>query len=200
MEMNKTTTLLIVVVVAGALLATVILLTRPQPEQETFSEDFESGFDAWSADSDVPEDPNNPGNPVAWAIVRVSNNSFSGNYSVLMSIDERQDDGTIWIERKLTLDASSMKSVNVSFQLWSASESFNTLAEVVGYVGKYSPEAEADFQVQGAANQISGWLAYSFSSEISTDDTGEVYVALGISVTWETKMSYFIDAVEITVS
>jgi hypothetical protein len=56
------------------------------------------------------------------------------------------------------------------------------LAAVVGYIGESKPQAEADFQVLGAANQVSGWKVYSLSNEIVTSNTGEVYVALGISV------------------
>lgn len=197
--MNRPVMWLIVIVIAVTLLAAVLLM-KPQPEKETFFEDFENGFGVWTTDSDVPDNPNNPGYPVAWTIERVSNNSFSGNYSVLLSIDGRQDDGTIWIGRKLNLDPSSPKSVNVSYQLWSESESFNTLAVVVGHIGENNPVVEADFQVLGAANRVSGWLDYSFTSEINTNDTGEVYVAVGISVTWETDISYLIDAVSITVS
>jgi hypothetical protein len=93
-----------------------------------------------------------------------------------------------------------VKSVIVSFQLWSSSESFNTLAAVVGYVGQEDPEKKADFQVLGAANQVSGWRTYVLSVETSTGKAGEVFVALGISVRWETDLSYSIDDVRITIS
>jgi hypothetical protein len=38
-----------------------------------YSEGFENGFGEWSADADVTEDPNNPGQPVEWHIDRVAN-------------------------------------------------------------------------------------------------------------------------------
>jgi hypothetical protein len=61
------------------------------------------------------------------------------------------------------------------------------------------PQVEADFQVLGAANLVSGWRAYSLSNEIFTTNTGEVYVALGISVRWETELIYFADNAEINI-
>jgi len=189
----------VILVVAAALLAFKFLSPELPPDQTTFFDDFENDFGNWTIGSQVPEDPNNPGQSVEWLVERSSNHSYSGNYSVLFWIDGRQDDGTIWITRKLTFEPNSEKSVNISFQLWSGEESFNTLAAVVGYIGENKPQAEDDFQVLGAANQVSGWRAYSLSNEIVTANTGEVYVALGISVRWETELIYFADSTEITI-
>ncbi len=82
--------------------------------------------------------------------------------------------------------------------MWSPSESFNTIAEVVAYIGEDNSEVEDDFHVLGAADQVAGWKAYSLSVGINTGSLGEVFVAFGISVRWETEMSYFADSVEIT--
>jgi len=198
--MNKAVALIaVIIVVAFALLAFKFLSPELQPNQTTFFDDFENDFSDWTIGSQVPEDPNNPGQNVEWLIQRSTNHSFSGKYSILFEIDGRQDDGTIWITRKLTLEPNSEKSVNISFQLWSGEESFNTLAAVVGHIGVNVPQAEPDFQVLGAANQEAEWKAYGLSKEIAVNNTGEVYVALGISVRWETKLVYFADSVEITI-
>ena len=198
--MNKAVVIFaVIIVVALALLTAKFLNPELQPEQTTFFDDFENDFGNWTIGSHVPEDPNNPGHRVEWHVERSSNHSFSGKNSVLFWIDGRQDDGTIWITRKLTLEPNSEKSVNISFQLWSGEESFNTLAAVVGYIDENKPQAETDFQVLGAANQVSGWKAYSLSNGIVTNNTGEVYVALGISVRWETELIYFADSIEITI-
>jgi hypothetical protein len=169
------------------------------PDQTTFFDDFENGFGDWTIGSQVPEDPNNPGHNVEWLIQRSTNHSFSGKYSVLFGVDGRQDDGAIWITRKLMLEPNSEKSVNISFQLRSGEKSFNTLAAVVGYIGINEPQAEPDFKVLGAANQEAEWKVYGLSKEIAVNNTGEVYVTLGISVRWETKLVYFADSVEITI-
>jgi len=149
-------------------------------------------------DSQVPEDPNNPGETVAWKIERTSDNSLSGNYSVSFQIDGRHDDGTIWLGRKLKLQPNSAKIVALSFQLWSPSESFNTIAEVVAYIGEDNPEVEDDFHVLGAADQVAGWKGYTISVEINKGSLSEFFVTFGISVRWQTEMSYFADSEEIT--
>ena len=199
--MNKAVaSITVILVVALSLLVFKFLSPELQPDQTTFFDDFENDFGDWTIGSQVPEDPNNLGLGVEWIIQRSTNHSFSGKYSVLFGIDGRQDDGTIWITRKLMLEPNSEKSVNISFQLWSGEESFNTLVAVVGYIGINKPQAEPDFQVLGAANQVSGWKAYGLSKEIVTNNIGEVFVALGISVRWETKLIYFADSVEIRIN
>lgn len=189
-----------VVILATVPMAVWLLLPKLQPKPEFFSDSFENGFGDWTLDSQVPEDPNNPGETVAWKIERTSDISLSGDHSVLFQIDGTQDDGTIWLERKLELPPNSAKTVTLSFQLWSPSESFNTIAEVVAYIGEDNAEVEDDFHVLGAADQVAGWKAYSLTVEINTGSLGEVFVAFGISVRWETELSYFADSVEIAAS
>ena len=197
--MRKAVFLAVGIVIVFAILAGVLLFWWAQQGQPvTYLSDFESGLGEWIADADVPEDPNRPGESVAWKTELVSNESFSGSNSVLFYIDGSRDDGTIWIERKLSVEPNVARVVNVSFQLWSESESFNAVAGVVGYVGETVPEVEEDFQVVGAANEIGGWKTYSFSSEL-TSGSGDVYVALGISVRWETEMTYLIDDAMLTI-
>lgn len=198
--MKKTIYVIAAVIIAATVLTSVILfqLTN-QPQSNQYKYNFDNGFEGWVADADLPQDPNNPGELVDWKVELVSNISYSGAKSALFYIDGLQDDGTIWIEKKLTLEPNTAKNVNVSFQFWSESESFNTIAVVVGYVGTKNPTVEDDFIVLGAANQAEGWKTYSVSNKVETDDSGEAYVAVGISVRWETPMTYFIDDITINI-
>jgi hypothetical protein len=68
----------------------------------------------------------------------------------------------------------------------------------VGYIGERNPENESDFQIIGAANQVSGWKTYNFSYANSSKNLNEVFVSIGISVRWEAAMTYFIDDVAVT--
>lgn len=200
--MKKLVYELIAAVIVVIVIAAVIFLYQPQqqPQPQSFTYDFEGNFDDWTADSHLPLDPNNPGKLVDWKVEPAGNVSFSGNKSVLLYIDGTQDDGTIWIERKLTLEPNTQKNVNVSFQFWSQSESFNSLAVVVGYAGSQNPEVEEDFQILGSANQAEGWKTYNLKQQLQTGNSGDIYVALGFSVRWETDLTYFIDDVKITLS
>jgi len=193
-------TSIVLIVAAIIVIASVWLLYPGGTQSLVISDDFESGMGSWMADADVPEDPNNPGENVSWAIERTNLEQFtSANHSLKFVVDGHQDDGAIWIAQKLNLEPNAVRTVNVTFQFWSESESFNTLAAVIGYVGGNSPAVEDDFQVIGSANQVSGWKTYTFESEVTTDDSGNAYVALGIAVRWETSLTYYIDDVQIIV-
>jgi len=67
-----------------------------------FADGFEGGFTGWSRASDVPQDPNNLKNPVAWMITRSTERAVAGSASLRYYLDGRQDDGTIWIVRGIS--------------------------------------------------------------------------------------------------
>ncbi len=166
----------------------------PTPTQnQTLTSDFEDGLGNWTADVDLPAQ-------VDWNVTTVANVSSTGNHSVQLYIDGLQDDGTVWIEQKLHLEPNQTRNVNVTFSFWSENESFNTMAAVVGYVGDKNPSTEGDFQVLGNANDVAGWKTYSISQEVDVGSSGDVYVALGFSVRWETQLTYNIDNVVITIN
>jgi len=170
-----------------------------QPKPYVIKADFEGGFGEWNVDADVPLDPNNPGHHVQWHIKRATNVTYSGQYSLEFFIDGRQDDGTIWIERKIDVRKSAEVRVKVSFYLHSGSESFNAIAGVVAYLNVSDPAKESDFADGrlGQANQVAGWKRYEYTVTINSGSNGEVWVAVGITVLWETGMTYYVDDVEV---
>jgi|SRR3990170_352056 len=189
---------IILVVVAAVALISMLRIGIPQPLVEEFEPDLgDTNFGDWTANSDVPADPNNPGSSVQWHIRRVSNVSRSGNHSAEFFIDGRQDDGTIWLERKINVLPNAQVRFTLSFFFYSEQESFNTLAAIVAYAGSAEPATEEDFTVIGNANEVAGWKNYVFNPTLNTDSSGEAYVALGISVRWETYMTYYIDDIVI---
>jgi len=188
----------VLVALMAALIIFVIGVWLLLPSPQKYSESFENGMGTWIADADVPEDPNNPGQPVEWHIRRVENPSRSGRFSLELFIDGRQDDGTIWIETKI--ESRRRSQVRVSFWLYSEEQSFNTLAAICTYIGAENPEAEDDFYVLGAANEVAGWKKYEYSAVLDSSQSGEAWVAVGISVQWETYLTYYIDDVEVEIS
>jgi len=170
-----------------------------QPPLQVIREDFEEGFGGWILDADVPLDPNNPGNFVEWDITRSKDVAYSGEYSLKFFIDGRQDDGTIWIERKINVKRNSQVKIKISFKFYSESESFNTIAVICAYAGIRNPDVEEDFTVIGPANEVKGWKTYNFTMSLHTGSSDEIWVALGISVRWETYMTYYIDDVKVEV-
>jgi len=88
-------------------------------------------------------------------------------------IDGKQDDGTIWLERKISVKTDAQIRVSISFWLYSEQESFNTIAAVVTYTGIAKPQIEDDFAIVGFANEAAGWKNYAYTANLSTDSDGE---------------------------
>jgi hypothetical protein len=165
------------------------------PTPITFREGFEGEWNSWEKAADVPDDPNRPGQKVAWAIDTSEEQAIQGNKSAKFTLDGRQDDGTIWLARSFRAPANKAFLMDLSFMFWSASESFNTLAKVAAYAGRLKPQREADFHVDQAADQAAGWKAYRYQFNVHSGVEGTVWVAFGISVVWETEVAYYIDDV-----
>lgn len=179
----------------------------------TFSEDFETdGLAGWAKDADVPDDPNEPGEKVDWNITISQDQARSGTQAVEYSIDGRQDDGTIWIVKRIDVEAGQSYQANVSAWAWSASESFNTIANLVMYLGTSEPTGEGSFPQSGQSgdiegadagglreplNRAEGWEEYTFEWTTPELESDVLFVAVGITVVWETHMTYFVDDVQV---
>jgi hypothetical protein len=193
--------ILITVAVAIVILSVLYVNLAPRVITDDFEQDTGQGdLGEWFINGDVPQDPNNPGHTVQWHIRRVSNISRSAAHSMELFIDGKQDDGTLWLERKISVKKTAQIRVSVSFWLYSEQESFNTIAAVVAYTGIAKPQVEDDFAVVGSANEAAGWKNYVHTANFSTDSEGEAWVAVGISVRWETYMTYYIDDVKIEIA
>ena len=190
--MSRNRNLIIVIVLVAVVAVAYQLWPRPF-EPITMEEGFEEGISDWIRGADVPEDPNNPGNLVVYNITRSDLQHYESASSAEFTIDGLQDDGTIWLMRSFSVPAGA-SNIELEFQLYSDSESFNTIAVVVAYIGSEQPMTEEDFVVLGPANQVTGWKLYELSVE---SETGELLVAYGISVRWEALMIYWVDNVKV---
>lgn len=165
--------------------------------REVVDEGFE-GEVGWSVGKDVPLDPNT-GEPVEANASVSTLMARTGLRSMMLEIDGRQDDGTIWVETAVQLPDSGTKRVRLAFFVYSEAESFNVLANVVGFLGTAAPSGEADFEVLGQANPGAGWNEFSMEAEVNIDQGGELRAALGITVAWESRLTYFIDDVSVSI-
>lgn len=192
-------------------------LTVPTDDEDdrpiVVTESFESDLAAWERGGDVPEDPNNPGNPVAWEIERSTLRAASGSASLRLTLDGRQDDGTIWIVRPIDIVSGRAYDASASVAAWSASESFNTIGHLVASLGPRPPDDEASFPRPGEnstgqhwasgglrepLNRTAGWDRYAFSWQTPVFNMDRLYLAIGISAVWETELTYFVDNITVT--
>ncbi len=166
----------------------------PAPEV-VFIEDFETSLDPWTAGSEVPQDPNDPGQPVAWSITRSSEQASSGARSARFQLDGRQGSGTIWLARSFEVEQEGTYRVHMLLDFWSPSASFNTLARTALYAGAEEPTERGDFDTSQAADLFAGWHTYAYARNVSVGPDGVAWVAFGISSVWEAELTYFIDNV-----
>jgi len=164
-----------------------IVVINTQPVSESF-EDEEWG--GWQADND--------GKAPEFIIERSQAQAYDGISSIRVFIDGSQDDGTGWIERTINFASNSMYQMDMGFQVWSEFQSPVNNWGVVAYAGINDPEVEEDFVLIGDTDQVAGWKEYTYQTQIRTDYSGNIYIACGITVYWETPRSYYIDLVNIT--
>src|SRR4030042_7178614 len=145
----------------------------------------------WNADADVPLEPNT-GTFVEWYIIQVSNLSHSPPTSAMLFLDGSQDDGTIWAERKISVNGTG---VTLSLWLSSSFQSEASFCDVVAYVGASNPEFEEEFVSIGSCNQVAGWKRYTYTANIPSA-TDMLWVAVGINVYWETPVTYYMDEIQ----
>lgn len=170
------------------------LLTPPAVREY---QSFEIGWEGWQKGSDVPQDPNT-NRPVAWSIELSTAQAKAGYGSARFFLDGRQDNGTIWLAKLFTVPKGRPLIVNLSFYLWSPERSDNIRAHVVAYAGALMPVEEAEFTHREPADKTKGWRRYQFTMPVSFTE-GELWVALGISVAWETLLEYFVDEIRVEV-
>ncbi|MFB6285469.1 MAG: hypothetical protein ABEK03_02670 [Candidatus Bipolaricaulia bacterium] len=192
----RRTALTLLLVVLGPLMLTSCF---HDPVSLSFEGGFEGGdLSAWQTGADVPEDPNNPGNPVAWAIEASSERAETGQRSARFFLDGRQDDGTIWLARPFDVPPNAQLNVSLSFQLWSQTASMaNEITQASVYAGPSAPQAESDFNTERPGYRVAGWDAYRYQLAAQSGSDGQLWVAVGINVVWETEVTHYLDDVQI---
>jgi hypothetical protein len=156
--------------------------------------DFDSSFEGWQQQWAAPL----AGGPGSLGIVTLdSTKGFSDSSSLKFDMGNGLgDDGTLWIERTFSATNGVPIEVSVDFELFSLQQSdFNTFT-VVAYVGNTDPNAEVDFSIVGSTDTAAGWVQYNHSAKV-TPVTNQVWVAVGISIVWETHRDYWIDHVSV---
>ncbi len=152
---------------------------------------FETGFEGWV--------PNSDGLAKAWTIDRDTKQASDGIYSLLYWTDGSFDDGTVWVEQQFKVLPFQTVNVDLSFDLWADAPGRNGWP-VVAYAGAREPKAEIDFTIIGEDLDHEGWKTYGHTDKVTADESGEVWVAFGVSVTWETPRTHSVDCANLTVA
>jgi hypothetical protein len=163
----------------------------PTPRTGLTNPSFEDGLAGWTVGRDLPEDPNDPGNPVASTVEASTAQASVGARSARMELDGSADDGTVWVAQGV--EFSGVDTLRVD--CYSEEATFNLLAELAVYTGPM-PEgglSEDDFDTGEQTGDHAGWKTYEYPVEF----TGAGVVAVGMNVVWETTVERFFDEVRL---
>jgi hypothetical protein len=159
----------------------------------TFTSDFQAGFDGWQQQWHKESTTGTDG---------VATHSTERGYNDGASLkfdmgDGFGDDGTLWIEKQFAVPAGVPTPVSLSLQLFNQFQSdFNTF-EVKAAISSNNPNEQADFTTIGSTDSAEGWVPFTFEDTIISP-SGQVWVAAGIRVAWETHRDYWIDHVVVS--
>ncbi|WP_152041923.1 hypothetical protein [Salinigranum salinum] len=179
-----------------------------------FREGFEGGLGDWTSDAAI-----GPEVDVAefeWTVVVSDEQAAEGDRSLRIFTEGDYDDGTAWAVHPVAVDPGRAYTAEVSAEIWSESESFNTLRDAVMRLGPSPPETEEDFPSPGVNTSVlgetpygglreplwlaDGWREYSFEWTTPTLSTDTLHVAVGVSVIWEGDATHFVDDLRVTLT
>ncbi|MFW5956583.1 MAG: PT domain-containing protein [Halorhabdus sp.] len=152
---------------------------------------FESALDGWTVGKDLPEDPNNSGQPVDSDVRTTTQQAASGERALALEIDGSADDGTVWVQQQV--DLSGVETLSLAG--YSEKESFNEILKVAAYAGPVPEKglSETDFDTSEHLADHEGWKTYEYPVE----HDGPGLVAVGVSIVWETRALGILDDVAI---
>ena len=105
------------------------------------------------------------------------------------------DDGTLWIEKQFAVSTTMPTHIDLDFQLFNLFQGDFGTFEVKAAISTENPKQQADFTTIGSTDTAEGWVPFCMTKAIITSPSGQVWVALGIRVSFETHRDYWIDHV-----
>jgi hypothetical protein len=165
-------------------------------DEPAFREGFEDGIGEWERDAAIG--PEVDIEEFDWELGVSDAEAASGDRSLRIWNEGDYDDGVTWGVHPVPVEAGRAYEATVTAQLWSESESFNTIRDVVMRLGPEPPETEESFPHPGVNTTelgetpvgglreplwlADGWREYRFewtTLELSTDT---LFVAVGTAV------------------
>lgn len=147
---------------------------------------FEQDFDGWEFNQDIAG---------LSEAERTTEIAFDGDYSVRFLTTGRFDDGTAWLQKRFFLAPDTTYQVHLS---WYQTNLFTTDIgrwPVVAFAGTEAPDEETDFTEVGRDSAAEAFTRYELNEVVTTDSSGQIVLAFGISVVFEVDRAHFFDFV-----
>jgi hypothetical protein len=180
-------------------------------DDPAFAEGFEDGLGDWTASADIG--PEVDLDEFEWELGVSDDEAATGDRSLRIWNEGDYDDGVTWGVHPVPVTSGQAYDVTVSAQLWSESESFNTLRDVVMRLGPEPPTVEGDFPHPGVNTTelgetaygglreplwlADGWREYTFEWMTPELPTDPLHVAVGTAVIWEGDATHYVDDITV---
>lgn len=176
-----------------------------------FREGFEDGLGDWQSDAAIG--PEVAIEEFEWEVTVSGEQAAEGERSLRIWNEGDYDDGVTWATRPVSVPEGGADGATVRAQVWSESESFNTLRDAVMRLGPERPETEEAFPHPGVNTSTlgetpygglreplwltDGWREYTFEWTMPSLSTGTLYLSVGTSVIWEGDATHYVDDVSV---
>ncbi len=166
---------------------------------------FESDFEGWTAHG---TDLELGDGFIDWSITRSEEKAKHGTASLKFSIDNRNDNGKIWVERPFTVEPNQIYQVNVKYAFASHDYGQANLFDIITGVLKKRPQTRYDLYPalknptgNGSDSDVGHkWKNREYEFTLRSDDQTMLYVVIGIAGTHEVGRTYYFDNVSVTFS
>ena len=180
-------------------------------ERPAFEEGFERGIGDWEAAAAIG--PEVELDEFDWDVDVRDTQAHSGSRSLRIWNEGTYDDGTTWVTHPVPVESGAAYTATATAQIWSESESFNTLRDAVMRLGPSPPSIEEAFPQPGVNTTAlgetpygglreplwlaDGWREYRFEWTTPTLASETLHLSLGTSVIWEGQAEHYIDDVTV---
>lgn len=164
---------------------------------------FEEDMQRWEAkalDLDLAN------STIEWSIARSQDRWKDGHSSLRFYLENWNDKGKIWIERRFAVEPNAWHQVSVRYAFASADWGDANFFVLITGVLQEPPRTPGELVYQGYTGNGAGsdvgyvWLDKNYSFSVESGSTGELYVVIGVWGVWETPRTYYFDAVEVVFS
>ena len=168
---------------------------------ESYFYSFETDMQNWATDG---TDLSLGDGTIDWHILRSTQQTIGGTYSLEFYLSNLNDGGKIWIEKAFLVSPNTSYKVTVSYKF--ASNDWGDMGNfrLITGVSNKNPETREDLTFQGdtynGGTKDFTWLDKSYNFNVKSDWIGKLYVAVGIWGTFEVSRTYYFDAIHITIN
>lgn len=175
--------------------------TGVRAPQVDITESFETGLADWTeAGADL-------GDPMAtWSATVTTEEASAGTHSLKLTLDNTSADAKIWVQRAVHATPGQTYDVELSFDFATADYGSIDLWQIIAGVLPAPPDSAADLPFQGdtgnglSSDQGYHWVHKEYTTTVTADADGYVYVVLGVWGTWDDQRSYYVDNVHLVLT